>query len=538
MDRIILKEITVKKAVNLNRSGLAAIVLFLFSSNSIVLCQQKHSNEEMTLLKVTAGINYTFKNYAGEIWPGYDLSTNPYIAYLPDDFVLYLNAKNPPEGFEPYPLDWPNLGAVAFIHHGIYRDLAGQFAFDFQIDSITTFAMGLSKSLLFSFDNPSYMLLSTTFHEGFHQYQHHYFGDIPWSREENYPILDVENTALASLEMHILEDALKALFDSDRSEMEYLLKEFTAVRDYRWQHTEPYIRKYEQGQEINEGTARYVEMKAMECFLKLDSLKINNPLLTAIEKDMSGFSIKKLLIDDMESRLTGSAVAPDDMLRNRIYPVGASLGFLLDALKMDWKMKFQSAGSEVSFPDLLITHFKLDSIQLVDYLVKVKETYNFREIEVTAKNLINAYSVGYEEALEKFNSQPGFRIEINLSSNGLQRFRSSKDKKWIVENGRITLCLNYNLYSLKSVIDNGLLLEIHDTGLQDENNWEKRKKKVVFYSDSISAFILDNISTELTYDIDKKFEQIKIEGDNFNFEEGTNGEVSFMKNGIIIHLEQ
>ncbi|HCC70183.1 MAG TPA: hypothetical protein DEQ09_03410 [Bacteroidales bacterium] len=528
-----------KKTFLLNKPILLAIFLLLLALNTTSFSQPNLSNEKLTLLKVVAGMNYTFKNHANEIWPGYDLSVNPYIVYLPDEFVLYVNANKPPEGFEPYPSNWPDLGTTVYIYYGVYKDLIGQFSFDYQIDTITTFAMGLPKNLLFSFDNPSYILLSSTIHEGFHQYQHSHFGEIPWAREEKYPILNVENTALASLEMQILEDALKAMFDKNSPKMEVLLKQFAAVRDYRWKLSDSYIRKYEQGQEINEGTARYVEMKSVGCFLKLDYNKINNNLLTDIEKDHADISIKKLLIEDMESRLTGIAVAPEDMLRNRIYPVGAFLGFMLDALQIDWKTKFQSAESEVSFHDMLIEHFPVDTTHLENYLISAKKTYHYQNIYSAAKNLIVEYSAGYEKALEEFNNQPGKRVELILSNNGIQRNRSSKSKKWIVKNGRITLCLNYNLYILKSFMNNNLHFEIHDKALFDENDWETNMKKVVFFSDNIFSIIIDNKSIELTQDVEQEFKAIKIEGNDFNFEAKIKGKVLLNKNNeIIINLEQ
>ncbi len=523
-----------KKIISLNKVFLPLIISIFFFTN--ILCQTKLSTEKLTLLKVVAGINFTFKNYADEIWPGYNLSKEPYIAYMPNDFVLFVNGKNAPDGFEPYPSGWPDLGAKAFIHYGVYRNLIGQFTFNFQIDSIKTFAMGMPENLLFSFKNPSYTLLSTTIHEGFHQYQHNHFGEIPWAREELYPILDTENTALASLEMLILKDALNAMFNNNTGKMEKLVKEFAAVRNFRWKHADKYVRKYEQGQEINEGTARYVEMKAMDCFLKLDTVKIHNQLLRKIKADMFGMTIKHLLFNDMDARLTGLAVAPEDMLRNRIYPVGAALGFLLDRLNIDWKMKFQAAGSGISFPDLLIKYFKPDSAQLSSLLEKAKTDYHYPDIVSSAKNLINEYFAGYQNALKKFNRQKGIRIEINLSNNGLQRFRSTKNKKWTVDNGKKLLCLHFNLYSLKSLNKKKLSLETHDKAILDENDWVKRRKKVVFFANHVSSLLIDNTPVELTNQINRKFNKIKIEGDKFKFESEYAGTFSFKKNILVINL--
>ncbi len=497
----------------------------------------KRSLPGKTLLKVAAAVHFTFKHCAEEIWPGYDLSVTPYVVYMPEDFVLYLNAKNAPADFQPYPPDWPDPGARAFIHFGCYRDLVGQFAFNFRIDSTLTFAMGMPKDLLFSLEQPSYALLSTTIHEGFHQYQRTHLGEIPWAREERYPILDVENTALASLEMQILKGAVKAMFQGNDQQMEALLKEFTAVRSYRWKQSHPFVRKYEQSQEINEGSARYVEMKAMDCFLKLDSTRISNQLFRDIRQELSGISIQTLLLDDMNARLSGMAVPPSDMLRNRIYPLGAALGFLLDRLGVDWKMKFQAAGAEISFPGLLEEHFKLDSTQMANWAARAKTDFLYPAIRSAAQTLIDVYLTEYQNALEQFNRQPGIRMAIHLTNSGIQRFRSTRNKKWVVENGKKLLCLHYNLYSLKSLKKKRLRLEIHDRGVLDENNWQNRRKTVTFYTAQIRSLMLDGKPVEGELNTEQKFTRIKIEGHHFQLEAHTKGAIQYKKNAIIINLE-
>ncbi|NOX66228.1 MAG: hypothetical protein GXO85_10680 [Chlorobi bacterium] len=522
-----------KKTSWFNKITIGALLWFLMCQ--ILYGQSDSLTNRTTLLKVVTGINFTFKYYANKIWPGYDLSNQQYIAYMPGNFVLFLNASHAPKDFKPYPSDWSDIGTSAYIYYGTYDNLIGQFAFDYKIDSITTFAMGIPKDLLFSFDNPTYMLFSSTIHEGFHQYQHDHFGEIPWSREELYPILDVENTALASLEMQILKEALKAMFKNNEKQMETLVKEFVAVREYRWAHASDFVRKYEQGQEINEGTARYVEMKAMSCFFKLDTIDVQNQLFGELKRDMSNMTIEDLLIGDMNERLSGLAVAPDDMLRNRIYPVGAALGFLADNLGINWKMKFQAAGTNISFPGLLKNYFKLnDSTQLLKLFENARKDFHYPKIISSAKQLILRYFTEYKKALKKFNHQKGIRVEINLSNNGLQRFRSTKDKKWIVENGNKLLCLHYNLYSLKSIKNNDILLEIRDRAIYDQNNWEKRTKKVVFYTNSLSNVILDESLFKTEQDIKQNFQKIKLKGDNFNFEANTQGNIYISRDKKVV----
>ncbi|MHB2149700.1 hypothetical protein ACX8XP_11640 [Calditrichota bacterium LG25] len=524
-----------EKLTQFGKNLLPVIVLILLLKPTNLTAQNNLASEKQTLLKVVTAIHFTFRQYADEIWPGYDLSRQPYIAYMPDDFVLLLNSNHAPQGFQPYPEDWPDIGARAFVYFGVYRNLVGQFVFNFKIDSITTFAMGLPKNLLFSFDDPEYMLLSSTIHEGFHQFQQEHFGEISWAREELYPILNVQNTALASLEMHVLRAALRAMFQNNLQKMEERLKEFVAVREYRWKHTDRFVQKYEQGQEINEGTARYVEMKAMDCFFKLDTTRCQNELFTEIKKDLADKSIQKLLIGDMEARLSGLAVTPENMLRNRIYPVGAALGFLLDRLGLPWKTKFQAAGHQVSFSGMLKSYFRLNSISLEEWLKKTKADFNYSRIKTSAEKLIGQYFKEYQQALNKFNAQKGIRIEINLSGNGLQRFRSTREKKWVVEKGKKLLCLYYNLYSLKSN-KNGLLLEARDKAIFEQNDWETRKKKVIFYGAHVNNLTVDNVNVDIGKKQKMTFASIRLIGEHFKFHAEQRGKIVVKKNAITLFL--
>ena len=513
------------------------VLLFgLLFQNSGLFSQPDFSKEELTLLKIVSGINYTFENYANEIWPGYDLSKEPYITYLPGKWALYLNTTDSVEEFETYPSDWPDLGTEVLIHKGTYKDLVGQFEFNFQIDTITTFAMGLPDNLVFSSDNPSYMLFSTTIHEGFHQYQNKYFGEIPWAREENYPILDKENTALASLEMQILKDALVEIYAENNNELVELIKMFVAVRSYRWEHPDNFISKYEQGMEIKEGTARYIEMKAVDCFLNLNCEQTGNPLLTDLAKNMAGISMPELLIDDMEARLTGISVSPENMPRNRIYPVGATLGYIMDYLNINWKEKFQKAGYDVSFARLLNEYFDLDADNLEVYIDKAKVKYRYQEILAQGSDLIDKYFSSYKKAKDEFDRQQGIKVEIDIPNNGIMRFRSTKSRKWVVENGKTVLCLNYNLYSLKSMINNNLVLEIHNKALSDESDWEQKRKKVVFFIRNLAELTINDSLLSLTEDIEKSFDKIALAGEDFKFEAESKGKIKIYNNIIKIDL--
>ena len=156
------------------------------------------------------------------------------------------------------------------------------------------------------------------------------FGEIPWAREERYPILDEVNTALAYLEMALLRDALAPAYARDRARLEGLVRLFAAVRKERWEKGPPFVRSYEQGQEIREGTAQYVQMRCVDLLKDLDyRSSVNGRGVRDALKDLSPLAIRS---KDFETRMKGNTVQPDDMIRNRIYPVGATLGFLADVL--------------------------------------------------------------------------------------------------------------------------------------------------------------------------------------------------------------
>ncbi len=525
-----------KKIAFLSKTIFPAIISLIFFFNSLVLSKPKLSEKKLILLKVVTSIHFTFEQCAKTIWPGYDLSSQPYIAYWPQAFVLYLNGRRAPAQFEPYPEDWPALPNRAFIHYGGYDDLVGQFASNVCIDSVVTFAMGLPETLLFSAERPAFMLLGSTIHEGFHQFQHDHFGEIPWAREEWYPILSVPNTALASLEMHILRQAITAMFNGQHQRLKNLARQFVAVREYRWRQAPPFVKKYEQGQEINEGTARYVEMKAMECFLNLDTTRIQNDLFKELKNELSGMTIEQLLLNDMYDRLSGLAVAPGDMPRNRIYPVGAALGFLLDRLGIDWKMKFQAAGSRVSFSGLLKQFFKMDSATFPQLLSQARAEFHYAKIEQAARQLTEHYLSEYRQALEKFNQQQGLCVEVEVSSNGLQRFRSTKDKKWLVENGKKQLALHYNLYALKSLTGSRFELELKDCAVFEQNDWKKRRKKVIFYCADSPTVLADTVRIDLQTSVEKRFQTLRLNGARLKLQAEQSGKIVLKKNTLRIVL--
>jgi hypothetical protein len=502
------------------------ILLFYSPIFKVDLRSEELSQNDYTLLKVCEGIIQLFKQYPDSIWPGYNLSERPFMVYMPGKYALLFNYPKNIDGFTPYPADWPDLGTKVQFYGGQYKDLAGQLAFELSIDSVKVAAvpfMEKSEVDLFGF----------IVHENFHQFQFRAFGEIPWEREERYPIEDKENTALAYLEMRLLMDALSSAYADKREQTEEYLRQFVAVRNYRWQKGDPFIARYEQGEEINEGTAKYVEIKGTALMRQPKYKSSLSGLTSPLSEDFSSISMPGYFLEDFQKRITGNSISPEDVPRNRIYPVGSAQGFLLDYLRIDWKNQAQKAGEEFIFAKLFKEYLGIDESQYDSLLTKAKKHYNYENVLASADSLILEYLDGYKKELKSFETQAGYRVEIDLSSKNLRRSRSSSAKKWIVDQGTKEFRNHYNIYDLEN---KDLLMQLHDSGLLEENDWDKRIKKVVFFIPEINSISLDGEPFELKEGIQYQFNNIEMLEENLKLSYSKVGKITLSGHKVWIDL--
>ncbi len=511
-------------------------VLFLLSLFSPALAvdskNAKLSDEDLTALKICEGVIQLFKQFPDSIWPGYDLAKKPFIFYMPERALLF-NYPKPAEGFTAYPADWPDLGTAVQVHDGQYDNLTGQLYFDLRIDTVDVAAIPY-------LDKPVVELFAFIVHENFHEYQqygnHPAFGEIPWAREELYPTLDRQNTAMAYLEMRLLMDALKMMQDGDRKKCGDFVKQFVAVRDYRWKTGDPFVKRYEQAEEINEGTAKYVEVKSVSLVSKLQYHSSLDGLTAPLSNDFDSLSLLGYLMDDFRSRISGNSISPVDVGRYRIYPVGASQGVLLDYLKIDWKEQAQKAGPEFTYARLFRENLKVEESQLAGLLEKAKKNYDYEKVLASTDQLIDEYTQGYNKDLATFEAQSGYRIEIDLSSKNLSRSSSSSAKRWIVDSGTKTLKSHYDVYVLRTVQTTDLLLEIHDTGIFEQDDWDKRIKKVTFFVPEITTLSLDGKSLDPAQVAQSQFKNIEMTGKNLKLTYTKTGAISISDHTVRINL--
>lgn len=489
------------------------------------------SDHELDVLKATEAVIQLFKQHPASVWPGFDLCRQPFIVYVPGKWALLFNAPPETAEFGPCPPGWPNLGTTVLFHGGQFKDLVGQLAFDFPVAGLKLAAIGIPEGLTGNREFRAAGLFDFITHENFHQFQNQNFGEIPWEREERYPILDAHNSALAYLEMCLLRDALGAMRKGDRKETESLARPFAVVRADRWNRGSPFIRKYEQGQEIREGTAQYVQTKSLEL---LKNLEYTSEIKAKpLKEEITTISLHAYRLNDFAARMRDNHIEPDDMIRNRIYPVGATLGLLADDLGIEWKTNAQKAGPDFAFHELILEKLLSPGRTDPGLLDETKKLYNFDRILAATQKSIEAYQNEFQRALDRFESQPGTRIEVGFSYRSLSRSRVGLEKKWVMNDGAISLNPKFRTYTLKN---SDLILQIQDNGILEKDDWDGKKKQVIFFSPEVASISVDGNVVDLASPFTREFKVLEIEGRGFMIKAQKAGTISISGKTISIIL--
>jgi C-terminal processing protease CtpA/Prc len=486
------------------------------------------TGDEFTLLRVCEAIVRLFESEADSIWPGYSLAEQPFVVYVTDRWALLFNPEGPVEGFGPCPPDWPDLGVEVLYHEGRYGDLAGQLVFDLRLGETTTLAVGFPSEFPEHIENPAAEALAYIVHEAFHQYQHATFSDVPWVREEKYPLHDTENASEAYLEMLLLEDAIEAIQAGDREAARERMKEFLTIRLVRWTVADHTVSIYEQGKELLEGTAKYVELRCLEAMLDVHYTSSMDGIVDPLAAFFPEVTMPGLLLKELRERMGDGCLEYQDIPRNRIYAVAAAQAYLLDYLGLDWKglaeagdpggpdFRYRSAGMPgylgFEYRNLLVMDIGFSGAETHVIEARAKRAHDYESIFTCAREARDNYGLGYREALEAFESQPGQRIELVVPTSNLSRSRVSRAKKWLVDSGRFLLCNHFDVYTLRG---GEWSLELHDAGLLEINDWDAGVKKVVFYDPGVDSVSLDDERTHAVTRGTREFTAVELSGDRF-----------------------
>jgi hypothetical protein len=470
------------------------------------------TDSDYMLLRVCEGVVRLFEIEPAAVWPGYSLAEQPFLVYAPERWVLLYNSARPVKGFGACPRSWPNLGPGVRYHEGRYDDLAGELEFNVALGDTAVVAIGFPDGFAGRLEHPEVEAFSYIVHEAFHQYQHASFGEIPWAREEKYPISDLNNGALAWLEMRVLRDALEAVRAGDRERCRGVVETFLAVRHHRWKGGDPFIRQYEQGKELEEGTAKYVELKCVELMHGVTYVSTIDGASSPLAGAFPDTAMTDLLYRELRERMGEACLQPEDIPRNRIYAVAATEGFLLDYFGVDWKGLAQEAGPGFTYADLLGTRLGVEEGSLADLVDRAKREYDFETTLAAATRAAQDYEHAYASELEAFEAQAGARLELVVSSSGLSRSRVSTAKKWIMDSGRYSLCDNFKVYTLRG---RDWSFELHDAGLLEINDWDAQRKTVVIYDAGIDSVSFDGKPAIGLRAGERDFESLELAGDRF-----------------------
>jgi hypothetical protein len=468
---------------------------------------------DQRLWKINRSVIECFRDHGNEIWPGYDLSRQPFLVYRPDRWALLFNVSEAVDDFGPVPEGWPEFGCPVLYHAGRYRDLAGQLVFDFQVGGHKVVAVGLPDDAFQETEVQGVpvdvYLAGYVIHEGFHQYQSTAFGDIPWAREEQYPILDKTNTALAVLEVRILRDILTSIEKKEDKRIPDLAGMFAAVRRVRWRLAGDWVSRFERGLEIREGTAKYVEAVSLE--------HIHHALWTGDGKSDEQSKPERIhssatgqLLSNIERLLHNGVISPEEMPRHRVYPVGAALGLLTDRLCPGWKERAAGNCHDFLFLDLLVNTLNLVESGFGPRLKKAGEIYGLPDIEKAVQASVESYRAGFRKEMATFNEQEGIRLDLVLSSNGLSRSRRTNRRRWLMDSGRLSLCSGYRIYTSKR---KGVQFQIKDSAVLEKSDWKKRIRTVSVFIPEEFSLVVDGGPLEVTAATNQNFQKLEMKSD-------------------------
>jgi len=340
----------------------------LFSTDSLLSGADSELSDlliDPRLIAEAAEVWSALSSPQNEVWPGWNIIKTPILFYLPGRQDVLINHPKPPGDFEPYD------GPISFSYGKIFvRTGSSVFELDGQntstaVNGIETLVVADSLSNLWNnissimnsplpvkekFPPGSYeQLMSDPYdqmamiaHEAFHVYQRNM---APQKGADEgalaaYPLLSFTNNVGFALEGEALADVLRA--KTGEACREAAVRWLAVRMDRRYNLSEESI-AYEDGNEFNEGLAKYVEYKlslAMEHRNAADAMKWVQGF-----HGYKGFSVfRDGLVEVMVKHMRGEMNVNNDPygaapLRMRLYYSGMAIAVLLDKLSPGWHEK-------------------------------------------------------------------------------------------------------------------------------------------------------------------------------------------------------
>ena len=297
------------------------VVVIAFGSFAGTGAAQIPIDSVRALAEIQADFVRLGKRHGESIWPGYRPDTIPIAYVFPKrGTALFDWPGTPPQGYERVPgisnalwLDQQNLAAastsVAIAERSVAQVVVSSLA-------------------------PEYVL-PTAFHEAFHVFERaSQRKGLRFGHGENsfyvasYPVFDLKNEALWSLEGKLLSQALR---ETSIARKRTLAGEFVAVRRARQTQLDAEYAEFEKASEMNEGFAEYALVRALQ--LLATDTGVSPATRAGATKMLAG------RLDDL-ARLTANVT---QSLRLRFYHTGPAEALLMDAIgPIDWKRRLMT----------------------------------------------------------------------------------------------------------------------------------------------------------------------------------------------------
>jgi hypothetical protein len=339
------------------------------------------------------------------VWPGWNATDTPILVYLPGVQDVLIHHPHPPKGFVRYP------GRTSFERGAVYlRDGPTTFSWDGQntsteVDGVPTLVVADTPSRLkqqirglLGDPRPAetkladldyerdlvpdlYEEMATIAHEAFHVFQSR---RAPNKRANErdvrlYPCLSVENNVGMALEGKALAECMRAT--DERGLRAAALRWLAVRRDRRRALPRPAV-AYEDGNEFNEGLAKYVElafMRALEGRRPSDSF--------FLYQGFHGFTrlaeFRDQRVRRMVSAMRGEVNVNNDPygtspIRDRLYYSGMAIATLLDRIAPSWKRRILA--DSVSLTDLAAEALRPTDAELRGALAEARSDTEYASI--------------------------------------------------------------------------------------------------------------------------------------------------------------
>lgn len=329
----------------------------------------------------------------GALWPGFDLSMQPFALYDRGRLALLVNHPNPPRGFTPL------AGVPAALKGRVHQRAGSLDALD-RAQDLTVPLGGVKVAFI------PYMYLT---YDGqvqprefipplFSAHTREAFAGVRALQQaaeaasRAYPSRNVENTALSNLENRILGIAL--LQNSPDKRREYG-RFFLAVRKSRHAMLDGRIARYEDFTERLEGAMRYAETAAT----MLGASPGHHPLPgTRWEREAND---DRMLVARLSQPLDN-----EQTRKSRLSATGTAMGLILDRLgDATWKQRVTKGAS---IPEAFAAGVGYRARDTGALFAEAKRRFAYDELRTAAQDATVRLPASYKEFLKN----PGARITL------------------------------------------------------------------------------------------------------------------------------